>query len=107
MIVYGLVLAISIAVIVILAVNLFESGKRSSFIKKRISLTVAGGKKISTSDRGRSPLTDVLSTKIDRMAARFIPANIIKNIEQKIVTAGMKDINVAKYFLLKIIIRSS
>jgi tight adherence protein C len=97
-------MAVSIIVLILLINILLESGKRNSVMRKRLVKALNGNKKISPLERSKSPLTEVLSKKVDNLAKKFLPVNIIKNIEKKIITANMKGFTAATYFLLKIII---
>lgn len=104
MIFFSLVISFIIMVIILLLINLRETGKHTSFIKKRIFKAVASESVTSPADNSRSPLTEVLSKKIDQLTKKFVPKNIINNIEIKITTAAIKNFNVANYFLLKLLI---
>ncbi|MFC1517008.1 type II secretion system F family protein [Candidatus Margulisiibacteriota bacterium] len=101
---YGFIITIIIMIIILLVYFLWEVGKHSAFIKKRLAKAIAGVTKATPGESARSPLTEALAKKTEVLINRFIPANIIRDIEQKIVIARIKDFTAAKYFLLKAII---
>jgi len=104
MLLYGIIISLTITFLVLLIINLIQTGQHSSFIKKRITQIQRKTEKISPQDAVLSPLTDIASIKLESLINKFVPQNIIKNIEKKIATAKLENMDVAKYFLIKIII---
>ena len=104
MIIYGFIISLSVTSIIIMVIFLIEAGKHSSFLKKRLAKAISAMTKASPVEAARSPLTEALAKKTEVLIQRFVPANIINGISQQITTAKLKNFNVAKFFLLKIII---
>ncbi len=101
---YGLIVAIAVTALILLIYSLIQTGSHTSFIKKRIARVIGAVDKNSLEEATLSPLTDILSAKLEKVVNRFVPVNIVKEIAKRIETAKIKDFDVAKYFLLKIII---
>ncbi len=104
MIVYALITMLCIMAVIMLSYFLYESSKHSYFIKKRLSKVVATDGYVSPAVANRSHLTELLSKRTEMLIARFVPANIVKNLERKIRTASIPNFTLAQYVLLKVII---
>lgn len=104
MLLYGLIISMCLMAVIMLVLMLVESSKHSFFLKKRLSKAISGSAKVSPIDASRSHLTELLSKRMEHMIERFVPENIVKNLERQVRTANIPNFTVAQYFLLKAII---
>jgi tight adherence protein C len=101
---YGITISLALTFLVLLIISLVQAGQHTSFIKKRISQIQSRTEKLAPQETVLSPLTDIASKKLEAIINKFVPQNIIKGIEKKILTAKLDNMDVAKYFLTKIIV---
>lgn len=101
---YGITISLALTFLVLLIISLVQTGQHNSFIKKRIAQIQGKTEKMAPQETVLSPLTDIASKKIETLINKFVPQNIITSIEKKIATAKLENMDVAKYFLSKIII---
>jgi tight adherence protein C len=104
MFLYGLIISICIAAIVALAYFLLETSKHTYFLQKRLMRAVSTGGKVAPEVANRSHLTEVLSKKTETLVNRFIPHNVVSNLERRVAIAKIKNFTTAQYFLLKAIL---
>jgi len=104
MLFYALIISVSITSIIILLINLVETDRHTSFVKKRMLQTLTTQENMAQVNNLQSPLTEILTKKVDRLTKHFIPERVIEDITSKIRTSNINNMNVSTYFLTKSVI---
>lgn len=105
MLLYNILITASITVIFYLVYLLIHNNyKKTQLIKRLVDTVAENHNKKNTVPDNKSQLTELLSRKISGFIGKVIPANIIRNVEKKIITANLSDFDVSQYFLMKIVI---
>ncbi|MDR2431674.1 MAG: type II secretion system F family protein [Candidatus Margulisbacteria bacterium] len=105
MFIYALLTAFSATILFYLLCLLLQNARQKADLAQRLARTViqAGAAENDSLPDNKSQLTDILSQKITGLVARIVPQNIIANIEKNLVAADIKNFDISKYFLLKVL----